>query len=241
MRQRTLVVILALGMILSILACQVEDFVPIMGSGNVVTQEMPLTGFNKVAVSDAFHADIRQSDSFRVAIRVDEDLIQHLQVTKDGNTLKIGLKGGYSISAATLRAEVSMPDLTGLDVSSASHVTITGFKSTEALKVAMSGASHLTGDIEAGDGEFDVADASQVTLRGSGEDVTIDAHGASEVDLGNFSVTDADVKAAGASQVTVNPSGKLDANASGASQVYYVGSPTLGTIDATGASKVKRK
>ncbi len=241
MRQHTFVAIVAFVVAFSILACQVQDFVPVSGAGNVVTQQMPITGFDKVAVSDAFHVDIRQSDSFRVVIRVNEDLIQHLQATKEGNTLKIGLKGGYSISAATLQAEVSMPDLAGLEVSNASHVTVSGFKSTKSLNVAVSGASYLTGDIKTGDSRFDIADASQVTLKGSGQDVTIDARGASQVNLADFSVVNATIKASGASQVTVNLSGKLNANASGASEVYYLGSPTLGTIDATGASKVKRK
>lgn len=241
MSKHTVAAVVMLVAILSTLACQVGDLVPIGVSGNVVTQEMPLTGFDKVVVNDAFQVDIRRSDNFRVVIRIDEDLIQYLQVNKEGNTLRIGLKSGYSFKAAKLQAEVAMPELTGLELNNASQVAITGFKSTKALNVVLAGASRLTGGIEAGDSRFDVADASQVTLRGSGKDLSIDARGASQVDLGNFSVTNASIKVAGASQVTVNLTGKLDVNASGASQVYYVGSPTLGKIDATGASTIKRK
>ena len=40
--------------------------------------------------------------------------------------------------------------LAGLDMNGSSHVTITGFKSAQALAVDVSGASHLRGDIEAG-------------------------------------------------------------------------------------------
>ena len=52
---------------------------------------------------------------------------------------------------------------------------------------------------------------------------------------------DANVEASGASEVTVNASGRLDADASGASDVYYLGSPILGRIDTSGASSVERK
>ena len=99
----------------------------------------------------------------------------------------------------------------------------------------------LRGDIEAGDARFDVSGASQVTLSGSAGDVTIGASGASQLDLSAFSVDDADVEASGASKVTVNASGKLDADASGASHVYYLGSPTLGRVETSGASSVNRK
>ncbi len=51
-------------------------------------------------------------------------------------------------------------------------------------------------------------------------------------------VQDAAVNASGASNVTVNLSGRLDADASGASNVFYLGQPTMGTIDTSGGSDV---
>ena len=221
----------------------VSEQASITGSGNVVTQEETFTGFDKVDVSHTFKVDISQGHTFSVVIRVDDNLVEYLEVVKRGSTLKIGLKPGrpYNIRKATMEAEVTMPELTGLELSGASQGTITGFKSTKRLDADVSGASQLRGDIEAGDARFDVSGASQVTLSGSGQDVTIDASGASIVELADFPVADANVEASGASKATVNPSGRLDADASGASHIYYLGSPTLGKIDTSGASSVQRK
>jgi hypothetical protein len=215
--------------------------VSISGSGVVVGAEWSITGFEKVDVSHAFTVDIRQGDTFRVATSVDENVADYLQVVKQGDTLRIGLKPGTMVTNATLQAEVTMPELTGLDVSGASHVAIAGFKSPKALNVDVSGASSLRGDIEAGDARFDVSGASHVTLSGSGQDANIDASGASEADLAGFAVADAVVEASGASNVTVNASGRLDVDASGASHVYYLGSPALGTIDSSGGSSVESR
>jgi len=52
-------------------------------------------------------------------------------------------------------------------------------------------------------------------------------------------VGDADVEASGASTVTVNASERLDANASGASHIKYLGNPSLGTVDTSGGSSVE--
>jgi hypothetical protein len=215
----------------------------ITGSGNVITQEENITGFDKVEVSNAFEVDIRQGDTFDVVIRVDDNLLDYLDVAKRGKTLKIGLKPGriYNIRKVTMEADVTMPELTGLALSGASHGTITGFESERDLEVHVSGASMLRGDIEAGDARLDVSGASQVTLSGSAEDVRIGASGASTANLADFPVGDAEVEASGASKVTVNPSGRLDAEASGASSVFYLGNPTLGNIDTSGASSVNRK
>ena len=213
------------------------------GSGNVVTQEFALRGFDKVDVSHGFKVDISQGDTFSVVIRIDDNLVQYLEVVKRDSTLKIGPKPfpPYSLRNATLEAKVTMPELTGLDLSGGSHCTITGFKSTKALDVDLSGGSHLQGDIEAGNASFDVSGGSDVTLTGSAQDVTIDASGGSDVDLADFPVADANVEASSGSEATVKPSGRLDANARSGSRVYYLGSPTLGKVEMSADSSVERK
>ena len=223
-----LVVLLAGCTLAEVISSKVTS---ITGSGNVVTQEENITGFDKVDVSHAFKVDISQGQAFSVVIRIDDNLVQYLEVVKQSRTLKIGLEP----------SRFTMPELSGLKLSGASQGAITGFESSKTLNVDLSGASHLRGDIEAGDAWFDVSGASQMNLTGSAEDVVIDASGSSQVDLSAFPVADAHVDASGASKATVNPSGQLDVDASGASHVYYVGSPTLGKMDTSGASSVSRK
>jgi len=219
--------------------CEVIQTISIEGSGNVVAQEKDIVDFDKVDVSSAFKVNLRRGDSFRVVVRVDDNLVQYLRVVKQGRTLKIGMEPGLRLFAgATREAEVTLPELTGLDLSGASYGTITGFSSTKAIDVDVSGASHLLGNIDAGDARFDVSGASQVNLSGSAQDLIIDASGASQVKLADFPVEDATVEASGATKVTVNPKGRLDADASGASRVHYLGDPELGNIDTSGASDV---
>jgi len=238
---------LGCGLVLAVLLTGCCGLIPkqttITGSGNVVTREEAFTGFDKVDVSHAFTVDISQGDSFRVVVRVDDNLVEHLEVVKQGDTLKIAMEPDplRNVRDATMEAEVTMPELTGLELSGASDGAITGFKSSQPLDVKLSGAGSLRGDIEAGDARFDLSGASSMTLSGSAKDVTIDASGGSVANLADFPVADAAVEASGASAVTVNPSGRLDVGASGASHVYYVGNPTMGKIDTSGASSVERK
>ena len=196
--------------------------IPISGSGKIVTREETFTGFDKLDVSHGFKVDVRQAEDFSVVIRVDDNVEKHLKVVKKGSALQIGLKPNVSLGRITLEAEITMPELTGLELSGGTHCTVTGFESTKAL-------------------DFDVSGGSHATLTGSAGDVTIDASGGSDVDLSAFSVVDANVEASGGSEVTVNASGRLDADASGGSDIYYLGSPTLGTIEESGGGEVRRK
>ena len=143
-------IILVLGSLIVVsLACDLPEIpslseVTLTGSGNVVTREEPITGFDKVDISDSFNIVINQAEEYKVVVRVDDNLVEHLQVEKQGSTLKIGLKPDVSIvSNATLEAEITMPELAGIDLSGASDAQISGFKSTQSVTVDLSGSSSL--------------------------------------------------------------------------------------------------
>ncbi|MFN8469139.1 MAG: hypothetical protein U0X20_26515 [Caldilineaceae bacterium] len=64
--------------------------------------------------------------------------------------------------------------------------------------------------------------------------------GASTIDLQDFTGGDADVEPPAPVTVELNTSGTLNAKASGASTVHYLGDATLGQVDESGASTVKQ-
>jgi len=233
----------------------------IAGSGNLVTEEMNFSEFTRVEVSSAFEVEITQSDSYSVSVTADDNLFDYIQVSKVGETLKIGLRTVSIRWPATLQANVTMPQLRGLNLSGATSGTASGFSSTENLDVEVSGASSLelaemsagdamlvisgasdvTGDMAAGDVDLNVDGASTVQLEGSANDIVAVASGASRVKLGDFTVNNVDVSLSGASTGTVNMSGRLDADLSGASRLEYIGEPTLGTMNISGASTLSRR
>ena len=238
---RTILMPVALLALLALGAGCTPPITGVSGSGNLVTREERLSGFDMVDASHAFKVDIRQGESFSVVVRIDDNLLDYLILEKQGSTLRIGLKPNLSIRKHTAEAEVTMPELTGLELSGASRATVTGFDSAQPLRLELSGASHVDGDIEAGDTRIDASGASHVDLQGSGADLTLGASGASIVDLSDFLVVDADVEASGASKATVSAGGRLDVNASGASTVRYLGKPAMGRIDTSGASSIRQR
>jgi len=232
----------------------------VRGSGNLDTQEFNFSDFTRVEVGSAFEVEVVQSDSYSVSVTADDNLFDYILVSKQGTTLKIRLKTAQYIDTTT-RAEITMPQLRGLDLSGATRGTVSGFSSTENVDIEVSGASSLdmvdmsagdidfdisgasrvTGDITAGDADFEVSGASNVQLEGSASDTVIEASGASRVELAGFTVNNADVSLSGASSGTVNLDGRLDADLSGASKLSYIGEPTMGTINTSGGSTLSRK
>ena len=194
----------------------------LVGSGNLVTVEKDLRGFDKLDISHGFKFSVRQAEDFGVVIRIDDNLEKYVVADKKGSTLRIGLDWNLVTLRTTLEAEITMPELTGLELSGGADGTVTGFESTK-------------------DFDLDVSGGCDVTLTGSAGDATIEVSGGAEADLSRFSVVDADVRASGGGGVTVNVSGRLDADASGGSDIRYVGSPTLGRIEESGGGSIRRQ
>ena len=145
------------------------------------------------------------------------------------------------LGPVTLKAAVTMPQLSSLAVSGASHGTVSDFSSAENLDLNVSGASKVTGDITAGDADFEISGASTVQLEGSANNMVANVSGASRFNLGGFIVNNTNVTFSGASTGTANLNGRLDANLSGASKLSYIGEPTMGNINTSGASSLSKK
>ncbi len=213
----------------------------LIGSGNLETEEYPFTDFTEVEISSAFEFEIDRSGSCSVNVTADDNVIDYVQVSQEGQTLKIGLGTVPSLGPVTLRASVTMPQLHALTASGASHGTVSGFNSTEDVNIALSGASRVNGDITAGNAEFHIDGASTIQLEGSANDMVASVDGASHFNLDDFTVSNADVSFSGASSGTINLDGTLDADLSGASTLWYIGEPTMGTINVADSSTLSEK
>ncbi len=238
-----IVLVAALALTLGLAACDDDGFEALRGSGNVVTEDFEFADFASVEVFNVFDVEIVQSDSFSVTIRADDNILELVNVSKNGETLSVRLRQGLTISTGvTLEARITMPDLEALDLSGATSGTVSGFRSEGQIDIELSGASNLDGDLEAGNIDFDVSGASRVTLEGSAAEATIVVSGASRLDLADFPADTAEVIVSGASEATVNVQERIDsADVSGASRLRYLGDPSLGDVSASGASTVEKE
>jgi len=228
--------------------------------GPVVTRSYDFTEFTRIEIGYAFKLEVIPADTYSISISASESLFDHIEVTKKGNKLKIGMDNLFLGLHRSPRAKITMPELRGLYLSGASEGNVTGFRSSQDFDLTLSGASELDMDMETGAFECEISGASEVTsylkatssdivlsgaseitLDGSGGNIRLDASGASQVDLAYFTVNNADINLSGASDASLDINGRLDVSLSGASSLEYSGNPTLGNFDVTGGSELKRR
>jgi hypothetical protein len=225
-------------------ACGVSlGSVHITGSGNLETRTYDLSGFTSISASHTFDVTVTRGDAFAVSVTADDNLYDDILVEVRGTTLSIGLRSRVSlIGPSTLKAAVTMPSLSGVDLSGASKADISGFTTPGSLRLSASGAGVLTGEVAATALTVELSGASRATLTGTAESASLSASGASRLSLADLRAGVATVDLSGASSGDVTATGSLDrVTISGASRLTYGGGGTLGTVSTSGASSLSAR
>ena len=228
--------------------------------GPTITMNYVFFDFSRIEIGHAFDLEITRADTHTVKIIASESLLERVKITQTGDKLEIGLENLFFHSHRSPRVVITLPELKGLYLSGASEGSVSGFKSSDNFELTLSGASELEMDIEAasfvcemsGSSEIsgylkatscdiDISEASSIDLSGSGGDIRLEASGASDMNLANFTVNDAEIDFSGASDASLEINGRLDVELSGASTLEYSGNPTLGEIDLSGGSELERR
>lgn len=232
------VVIIVICLISVGLMAGCEPLQIVNGSGMIVARDFDYSGFTDIEVGSAFEIDIFPSDEYAVSVTANENMFEYIEVKQSGDKLEIGMKPmvGITFGNVTLKAEVSLPELRGLDVSGASEASALGFQSNEDFDLSVSGASSLNLEIEAADVAGDVSGASRVTGSLTASSALFELSGASDMDV-LLVADDVRMDISGASDVNGNlESSETKILLSGASKFDMTGNAGNIILEASGAS-----
>ena len=174
-------------------------------------------GFSEIAVAGAFHVAITVGPLASLRITAPADVLPHVVTTVEGGRLRIALDGSVRDVGGPLEATVTLPALTGLELSGASHATVENVGGPR-LRVIASGASH-------------------VTLHGRVGQLDVELSGASSLD--GASAHKLQLGASGASRVEATVDGDLAVDLAGASRARITGHPRIVTREIGGVSTLE--
>lgn len=204
-----------------------------------------VSSFHAIQVSNSFDVYITQGNEESVAVSAaNKDDISRIETKVENGVLKIRYneQKKWWGSNKKLRAYIAVKNLDELRAGGACDVKVEGSLRTASLKVNLSGASDLKGELNInGELNVDLSGASDMDITGSAQSVVIGASGASDVKAYDFTTNTCDVDASGASGVRITVDKELSAKLSGASNVNYKGAAVVRDIRTSGASSISRK
>jgi len=253
------------ALLLIAFSVQAQTKMGVIYDENVQVRKLP--NFTSIRVSNAIELYISQSNKTEVAVSAKTDEYKNRIITEVvGGTLIIRMANNSSRwwkwgnEDYRVKAYVSVNELFAINGSGATNIKIVNGLNSEKLKINLSGASDLKGDIKAGTLMTELSGASNfkgtvqanafsvkgsgacdIEVSGSGDDLIVDVSGASSVKMYDYLVKGASVEASGASSIKLNVSDMLKAHATGASSIDYKGSATIKDLQSSGASSVKHR
>lgn len=194
------------------------------GSGNIITEKRQTGDFTGVSAGGAFTVELKNGPVTEVEVEADDNVIKYIETSVSGNTLKIRTKGGTGFNNAHFKVYVTAPEIKMINSSGAANIRATGtLKSSERIRLDVSGAGHITASVDAPEISAEISGAGDMDLEGRTRTYRAEVSGSGDLKSANLQSENTDVSVSGAGTARVHASVKLKADASGAGNIYYNG------------------
>lgn len=224
------IVILTVALLLS--ACNVQissvDSNVITGSGKVVTQDVAVSGFDRVLMASIGELTITQGETESLRIEAEDNILPVLESTVSNGQLTLSVQSNAAINSRKgIHYTLVVKDLSELELAGMGDVTFDGL-TTGSLKLNLSGSGDLklTG-VQAADVRVTLNGMGSVVLSGQADSLDLNVKGSGDIDAGELAVKDARISIAGMGSATVWAADTLNAEISGSGNLKYYGEPAV--------------
>jgi hypothetical protein len=212
-------IIIASRIVLNRTAPESEDY----WSSDLNQQEFNFSNFNALRIRGVWKININQGSEYAIRLEYPPELAERVTVDQHSSELALeyDTKGLHRKSA--IRAEIIMPELTGIEVIEGSSLYLDEFD-CPTLDIHITGAAEIK------------ANNSSVT------DLKVECEGASHLNFKNARVVNAKLDVEGACRVVLTmDGGTLTGRANGASSIVYYGNVTTQDIESSGAVSIRHR
>jgi hypothetical protein len=198
------------------------------GSGNVITEERDVSGFDQVNMSGFGEMIITQGNDESLTIETDDNLMQFIETEVRNNTLYLEFtENTIPDPSDTIAYHLTLIDLEALELSGAGEFSIQSLD-TPRLEITFSGAGRIDLDsLNTDELTVQISGAGDVNLAGKVSVQEVNIEGAGQYLASDLESDQASVKIEGVGKATIWAHDSLDIRVDGAGNVEYYGSPTV--------------
>lgn len=214
----------------------------VRGNGVIKTEERSVSSFKNVEVSGGINVYVSQGDIKPVKIEGDENLLQYIEVSQEGDKLIVRDRPGYNLHpTGDMRIYVTAPVYNSIEVSGASDIVgQTKISNPEDMDLSASGAGDIKMDVDAPKLHAEITGSGNIDLKGQTKEVELELSGAGHAHCYDLLSENTKVNISGAGSAEVFASVKLDAEVSGAGNVSYKGNASDVSQHVSGVGSVKK-
>jgi len=211
-------------------------------NGNDGRQKRQITGFHEVSVSSGIDVYLTQKNVEEVFVEADADDLEKIITEVEGGILKIYVKEKSWLSLNwgndPRKVYVSFKDLDKLEASAGSDVNSQGALKLTKLNLDASSGSDIKLELEANELSVETSSGSDIFVKGKVDFLQASASSGSDINASELLARKCNASVSSGSDIRVNVSEELDANASSGGDITYSGNPKSKDINESSGGDV---
>ena len=237
MKNSYLILLVVLGLALASCGFPVR-YTTVRGTGNVITQNRRVSGFDEVELSGVGTLIIEQGTSESLEITAEENLMPYLESRVTGGTLNLGVEDFVDIQpTAKIIYRLKVIDLASIETSGLGDVESSSL-ATNSLRIQISGSGKVTiENLQAAKLSVEVSGLGDIFLAGKVDEQRVELSGAGTYTAGDLESNFVDVSISGSGNAVLWAKETLRTEISGMGMVEYYGSPVIDS-EISGAGKI---
>lgn len=208
-------------------------------SDKLTTRIHKVANFTKIEAGGVFKISFKTGELGPVIIEAEDFAHEKITVEVHGGELKLSSKNLRNLHH-DIKVTITAPVLEEIDISGAASFVSTGSVKAQDFEIEASGASEVVLNLKATSVSIDASGASKINLKGQANRAISEVSGAAKVHAQDFSADDARLGVSGAGFTEMSVKENLDAEASGAGNIRYYGSPRVKS-HTSGAGSIRGK
>jgi hypothetical protein len=215
----------------------------VRGNGNIKTEERTVSSFKNLEVSSSFNVYVTQGELKPVKIEGDENLLQYIEVSQEGDRIIIRNRNGFNLDGSNdLSIHVTAPVFNSISLSGAGNIESENkIASPENLELDLSGAGDIKMEIDVPKFKAEISGAGSMYVKGQTKDVDLGVSGVGSAHCYDLLAENTKVDVSGVGSAEVYASVKLDAQVNGVGSVHYKGNAPNVSQHVSGVGSISKE
>jgi hypothetical protein len=207
-----------------------------------VTEMRNVDTFHGLKIQSAIEVKYKPSSTIEVKVTAGEKYINDIKVVTVNGILEMYYDGNRNFNGDNdIKIDISGPsNIDFLEMTGAASFKNEDTLRTDKFKYDLSGASSAKVNLVSSTLSGEISGAASLKLFGKAVEAKHQSSGASSLKAYEFFTEKTTVSASGASSSRVRASKEIKGDASGASNLYFKGNPSVQDLETSGAGSVKR-
>lgn len=212
----------------------------VKGSGKVISIERKIEPFSELKLNGVFNVMISQGEKESLTIEADDNLVDLIESTKDGDTLIVKQKNKSNFKPTKFNIYITIKEIKTLELDIVGNVVTNTFLNLKDFNLSTQNVGSLKMDFNCENFIANINSVGDITFKGSSSVSDIKNASVGNINSLDFISDKLFLQNNCVGKVEVNVNKEFTLTSNGVGDILYKGNPVFKCIDKNGIGKIKK-